>query len=89
MGHESDIVRRLKRVVMEKLKDVTEAMITPEARFINELGADSLERVDLVMGIEDEFGIEIPDEDAEEIETFGGAERYIEACLDMESLEGV
>jgi acyl carrier protein len=50
----------------------------PEAKFIDDLGADSLDIVELVMALEDEYGIEIPDEDAEKIETVGDAIRYIE-----------
>jgi acyl carrier protein len=50
----------------------------PEAKFIDDLGADSLDIVELVMALEDEYSIEIPDEDAEKIETVGDAIRYIE-----------
>jgi acyl carrier protein len=57
---------------------VNESEVVPEAKFIDDLGADSLDIVELVMALEDEYSIEIPDEDAEKIETVGDAIRYIE-----------
>ena len=69
---------RVKKVVVEKL-EVSEDEITLEARFIDDLGADSLDMVDLVMAIEAEFDIEIPDEDTEKIVTVGNAVEYIES----------
>jgi acyl carrier protein len=69
---------RVKKVVVEKL-EVSEDEITSEARFIDDLGADSLDMVDLVMAIEAEFDIEIPDEDTEKIVTVGNAVEYIES----------
>jgi acyl carrier protein len=68
----------VKKVVVEKL-EVSEDEITSEARFIDDLGADSLDMVDLVMAIEAEFDIEIPDEDTEKIVTVGNAVEYIES----------
>ncbi len=68
---------RVKKVVVEKL-EVSEDEITLEASFIDDLGADSLDMVELVMGIEAEFDIEIPDEDTEKIQTVGDAVKYIE-----------
>jgi acyl carrier protein len=56
---------------------VDEAEVTPEAKFIDDLGADSLDTVELVMALEEEFGIEIPDEDAEKITAVKDATEYI------------
>jgi acyl carrier protein len=56
---------------------VSESEVVPEAKFIDDLGADSLDLVELVMALEDEYGIEIPDEDAEKIVTVGDALKYI------------
>ena len=56
--------------------------VTPEASFIDDLGADSLDTVELVMALEEEFGVEIPDEDAEKITTVGDAIKYIEEKME-------
>ncbi len=66
----------LKEIIMEKL-NVADDQIKPEARFQEDLGADSLDVVELVMAIEEKFDIEIPDEDAEKIRTVGDAQNYI------------
>ena len=66
----------LKEIIMEKL-NVAEDQIKPEARFQEDLGADSLDVVELVMAIEEKFDIEVPDEDAEKIRTVGDAQEYI------------
>jgi acyl carrier protein len=71
------VAERVKKMIVEQL-GVNEAEVVPEAKFIDDLGADSLDIVELVMALEDEYGIEIPDEDAEKIETVGDAIRYIE-----------
>ena len=71
------IAEKVKKMIVEQL-GVNEPEVTPEAKFIDDLGADSLDIVELVMALEDEYGIEIPDEDAEKIETVGDAIRYIE-----------
>ena len=68
---------KVKEVVIDKL-GVDEAAITDEAHFVNDLGADSLDTVELIMEFEEEFGIEIPDDDAEKITTVGSAVEYIE-----------
>jgi acyl carrier protein len=68
---------KIKAIVAEQL-GVDEAEITEEASFVDDLGADSLDTVELVMALEEEFGIEIPDEDAEKIGTVKDAIKYIE-----------
>lgn len=73
----SDIEARVQRIVAEHL-DVDEEKVTGNANFMDDLGADSLDRVELVMAFEEEFGIEIPDEAAEKIATVSDAVRYIE-----------
>jgi len=72
----NDLEQLIKKLVAEQL-DVTEEQVTSEARFIDDLGADSLDIVELVMTIEEEFDIEIPDEDAEGIATVGDAIAYV------------
>ena len=67
---------RVKKIIGEQL-GVEEDEVTPEASFVEDLGADSLDTVELVMAFEEEFGIEIPDEDAEKILTVGKALDYI------------
>ena len=68
---------KVKDVIVDKL-GVEEDSIKSEAHFVNDLGADSLDTVELIMEFEEEFGIEIPDEDAENITTVGTAVDYIE-----------
>lgn len=72
----SDISDRVKKIVVEHLS-VDEAKVSDGASFIDDLGADSLDTVELVMAFEEEFGIEIPDDAAENIQTFGDAVGYI------------
>ena len=67
---------KVKKIIIDQL-GVDEAEVTPEAKFIDDLGADSLDTVELVMALEEEFGIEIPDEDAEKIATVQDAIAYI------------
>jgi len=67
---------KVKKIIIDQL-GVDEAEVTPEAKFIDDLGADSLDTVELVMALEEEFGIEIPDEDAEKIATVQNAVAYI------------
>ena len=73
----SDISSRVKAIIVDKL-GVDENEVTNEASFTNDLGADSLDTVELIMEFEEEFGIEIPDEDAENITTVGTAVDYID-----------
>jgi len=73
----SDVFNRVKKIVVEHL-DVEEDKVKPEASFIDDLGADSLDNVELVMAFEEEFDIEIPDDAAEHIQTVGDAVKYIE-----------
>lgn len=68
---------KVKAIIAEQL-GVKAEEVTPEASFIDDLGADSLDTVELVMALEEEFGVEIPDEDAEKIATVGDAIKYIE-----------
>ncbi|HEY5133809.1 MAG TPA: acyl carrier protein [Candidatus Krumholzibacteriaceae bacterium] len=73
-----NIEERVKKVIEEQLS-VNQDQITREASFIDDLGADSLDTVELVMALEEEFGIEIPDEEAEKITKVGEAISYIES----------
>ena len=72
----SDIEGRVKKIVVEHLS-IEEDKISESASFIDDLGADSLDTVELVMAFEEEFGVEIPDDAAESIQTFGDAVKYI------------
>ena len=74
----SDIATRVKAIIVDKL-GVDEKEVTPEASFTNDLGADSLDTVELIMEFEKEFNIAIPDEEAEKISTVGDAINYIES----------
>ena len=73
----SDIATRVKAIIIDKL-GVEEKEVTPEASFTNDLGADSLDTVELIMEFEKEFNIAIPDDQAEKIGTVGEAIAYIE-----------
>jgi acyl carrier protein len=75
--HMSDIADRVKKIVVEHLS-VDGDKVKTEASFIDDLGADSLDTVELVMAFEEEFGIEIPDDAAETIQTVGDAVKFIE-----------
>jgi len=74
----SNTLDRVKKVVVDRLK-VSADEVTEAASFVDDLGADSLDVVDLVIGFEDEFEIQIPDEDAEKIQTVKQAVDYIDA----------
>ena len=69
---------RVKEIIVKEL-EVGAQQLTPEAKFIEDLGADSLDIVELVMALEEEFGIDIPDEDAEKLKTVGDAMNYLKA----------
>ncbi len=72
----ADIAEQVRQIIAEQLMvDLDE--VTDDASFIEDLGADSLDTVEMIMEIEDEFGIEIPDEDAEKIQTVGKAIEYV------------
>jgi acyl carrier protein len=74
----SSVAEKVKKIVVEQL-GVSEDQVTLDAKFIEDLGADSLDQVELVMALEEEFGSDIPDEDAEKMTTVGEAIKYIES----------
>jgi len=75
---DGNILERLKKLIVELL-EVEETKVVPEASFIDDLGADSLDLIEFITAAEDAFGIEIPDEDAEKIQTVQDAVNYIES----------
>ncbi|MCS7089777.1 MAG: acyl carrier protein [Verrucomicrobiota bacterium] len=74
---ENSIEQRVRKIIAEQL-DVNPDQVTPEARLIDDLGADSLDAVELIMALEEEFGHDIPDEQAEKLQTVGDVIKYIE-----------
>ena len=74
---EKTIEQRVKDIIVEQL-GVKPDQVTPDAKFIEDLGADSLDTVELVMALEEEFGIEVPDEQAEKLQSVGEVVKYIE-----------
>jgi len=72
---------RVKEIIVNEL-GVEAEKVTPEASFVEDLGADSLDTVELVMAFEEQFGIDIPDEDAEKMGTVGEAIKYLQSNLD-------
>lgn len=76
----SNIAERVKKIIVDKL-GVEESQVTPEASFTSDLGADSLDTVELIMEFEKEFNISIPDEQAETITTVGQAIEYLEKTI--------
>ena len=73
----SEVAESIKKIVVEHL-DVDPEKVTDDASFIDDLGADSLDNVELVMAFEEEFGVEIPDDAAETIQTVGDAIKFVE-----------
>jgi acyl carrier protein len=73
----ASVAERVKKIIVDQL-GVNEEQVTEDAAFIDDLGADSLDTVELVMALEEEFGMEIPDEEAEKISTVKSAIEYIE-----------
>ncbi|MDR1965236.1 MAG: acyl carrier protein [Synergistaceae bacterium] len=78
-----EIMAKLKELVIDRL-NVEEDQIKPDASFVEDLGADSLDIVELIMGIEEEFDVEIPDEDAEKLTNVGEAMAYVKGKLGVE-----
>jgi acyl carrier protein len=76
----ADVLERVTKIVIDRL-NVEEAEVKPEATFKEDLGADSLDVVELVMELEDEFDVEISDDDAEKIVTVGDAVNYIKSTM--------
>ena len=76
----SEIADKVKQIIVDKL-GVADSEVTPEASFTNDLGADSLDTVELIMEFEKEFEISIPDEQAENIQTVGHAIEYLESQM--------
>jgi acyl carrier protein len=75
------LMDRVKKIIVEQL-GVDESEVTPDAHFIDDLGADSLDTVELILSFEEEFDISIPDEDAEKLETVGKAVEYLKAHIE-------
>lgn len=76
----SDVADKIKKIICEQL-DVPEEDVVPEASFVDDLGADSLDQVELIMAMEEEFDVSIPDEDAENIGTVQDAIEYVQKVL--------
>ena len=74
---EKTIEEKVKDIIVEQL-GVNPEQVTPQAKFIEDLGADSLDTVELVMAFEEEFNVEVPDEEAEKLQTVGDVVKYIE-----------
>jgi acyl carrier protein len=72
-----NITDKVRDIIVEQL-GVNPEQVTPEAKFIEDLGADSLDTVELVMAFEEEFGIDVPDEEAEKLQAVGDVIRYVE-----------
>lgn len=77
MAAEKTTEHRIKDIIVDQL-GVNPDQVTPDAKFIEDLGADSLDTVELIMALEEEFGIEVPDEEAEKLQSVGDVIKYIE-----------
>jgi acyl carrier protein len=77
MDQEKTVEQRVKDIIVEQL-GVNADQVTPDAKFIDDLGADSLDIVELIMALEEEFGIEVPDNEAEKLLSVGDVVKYIE-----------
>lgn len=74
---DNTIEEKVKKIIVEQLT-VNPDQVTPDAKFVEDLGADSLDNVELIMALEEEFGLEVPDEEAEKLQSVGDVIRYIE-----------
>ena len=83
MAEKKSIEERVKEMIVEQL-GVNPEQVTPKAKFIEDLGADSLDTVELVMAFEEEFNVEVPDEEAEKLQRVGDVVRYIEEHVEEE-----
>ncbi|MDE2643189.1 MAG: acyl carrier protein [Verrucomicrobiota bacterium] len=81
---DNSLADRISKIIVEQL-GVNEDQVKPEAKFIEDLGADSLDTVELVMALEEEFGTEIPDEDAEKLQSVGDVIKFIEDTQSTQS----
>jgi acyl carrier protein len=81
MSESVDIESKVKEIIVQEL-GVTADQVTPEAKFIEDLGADSLDTVELVMAFEEEFGVQVPDEDSEKLQTVGNVVEYLKDKLE-------
>ncbi len=79
---EKSLEDKVKDIIVKQL-GVNAEQVTPEAKFIEDLGADSLDTVELVMAIEEEFGVEVPDEDAEKLQTVANVIEYLKDKADL------
>ncbi len=75
---DNNIEEKVKKIIVEQLT-VNPDQVTPDAKFVEDLGADSLDNVELIMALEEEFNLEVPDEEAEKLQSVGDVIKYIEA----------
>jgi len=84
MGERSEVAQKIVEIIADRMEKPAED-IQLEMSFVNDLGADSLETVEIIMRIEDEFGLEIPESESESIETIADAVKYVEAKMKEDS----